>query len=571
MFSYMETQATRIEAGANDRRWLALAVLCLSLVLIVLDNTVLNVALPTLVRELGASTTALQWMVDAYVIVFAGLLLTAGALGDRFGRRRALQLGLVIFALASGLAAFSGTSGHLISARAVMGLGAAFVMPATLSIITNIFTDPKERARAIGVWAGMAGVGVALGPVIGGWLLGHFWWGSAFLINIPLVAVALVAGRILLPESRDPAAARLDVVGGGLSIAAMGALLWTIIEAPQQGWTHTTTLGGFALAGVLLLTFLAWERRVDEPMLDVAFFRDPRFSAASASIALVFFALFGSFFLITQLLQFVMGYTALQAGVRMLPVSLVLGVVAPLSARLAERLGTKVVVAGGLVIVAIGLAMTSTFAIGSSYGELLAGMLVLAVGMGLTMAPATESIMGSLPPAKAGVGSAVNDTTRELGGALGVAVLGSLLASGYASSLGDSLRGFPVPPDVVGVVQSSVGAALQVAGGVGGAAGQALALAARTAFVDAMGVSLEVAAGVALVGAVISAAFLPGRAAEAAEPVDGAYGGERDEPSSEEAVGAAEPPAGVPAGMPSGATAGVPAEAPAGAVAEVQG
>ncbi|MGI9120178.1 MAG: DHA2 family efflux MFS transporter permease subunit [Acidimicrobiales bacterium] len=565
----METQPTRIETGADDRRWLALAVLCLSLVLIVLDNTVLNVALPTLVRELGASTTELQWMVDAYVIVFAGLLLTAGALGDRFGRRRSLQLGLAIFALASGLAAFSGSSGRLIASRAVMGFGAAFVMPATLSIITNIFTDAKERARAIGVWAGMAGVGVALGPVVGGWLLGHFWWGSAFLINIPLVAVALVAGRILLPESRDPAAARLDVVGAGLSIAAMGALLWTIIEAPQQGWTDTTTLGGFALAGVLLFTFLAWERRVDEPMLDVAFFRDPRFSAASASIALVFFALFGSFFLITQLLQFVMGYTALQAGVRMLPVSLVLGVVAPLSARLAERLGTKVVVAGGLVIVAIGLAMTSTFAIGSSYPELLASMLVLAAGMGLTMAPATESIMGSLPPAKAGVGSAVNDTTRELGGALGVAVLGSLLASGYASSLGDALRGFPVPPDVVGIVQGSVGAALQVAGGVGGAAGQALALAARTAFVDAMGLGLEVAAGVALVGAVISAAFLPSRVAEAVEPVDGADGGDGDEPASPEVPDTAKPQADVPAEATAEAPSGPPAEVPAEATAEV--
>lgn len=523
----METGPSRIAGGGasagpseiHDRRWLALAVLCLSLVLIVLDNTVLNVALPTLVRDLGASTTQLQWIVDAYVIVFAGLLLTAGALGDRFGRRRALQLGLVIFAVASGLAAVSSTTGQLVGSRTVMGLGAAFVMPATLSIITNIFTDPTERARAIAVWAGMAGVGVALGPVVGGWLLEHFWWGSVFLINLPLVALALVAGRLLLPESRERSTAPLDVVGAGLSITGVGALLWAIIEAPQKGWTDPLTLGAFALAAVLLAVFAWWEHRVDHPMLDVAFFRDPRFSAASGSIALVFFALFGSFFLFTQLLQFVMGYTALQAGVRLLPVSLVLGVVAPLSARLVERVGTKVVVTAGLVVAAVGLAMAATFEMGSGYPELLASMVVLAVGMGLTMAPATESIMGSLPRAKAGVGSAVNDTTRELGGALGVAVLGSLLASGYASSLGDALAGSPVlagsslPAEVTGVVKESLGAALQVAGGVGGAAGEALGLAARTAFVDAMGLGLVVAAAAALIGAVVTAVFLPSRQA----------------------------------------------------------
>jgi EmrB/QacA subfamily drug resistance transporter len=443
----METNSARIEIdnadpGADaDRRWLALAVLCLSLVLIVLDNTVLNVALPTLVRQLGATTTQLQWMVDAYVIVFAGLLLSAGALGDRFGRRRALQLGLVVFALSSGLAAFSGTSGQLIGARSVMGLGAAFVMPATLSIITNIFTDPRERARAIAIWAGMAGVGVALGPVVGGWLLEHFWWGSVFLINLPIVALALVAGRLLLPESREAGTSRLDVVGAALSVAAIGVLLWAIIEGPVKGWGDVTTLGAFGLAAALLLAFFVWESRVDDPMLDVAFFADPRFSAASAGIALVFFALFGSFFLFTQLLQFVLGYTPLEAGLRLLPISVVLGVVSPISARLVERMGTKVVVTAGLVIAGAGLFMAAGLEAGSSYGELLRSMLVLAAGMGLTMAPATESIMGSLPPAKAGVGSAVNDTTRELGGALGVAVLGSLLASGYATSLGDAMAG----------------------------------------------------------------------------------------------------------------------------------
>ena len=517
----METSPARIvnDDTAGDRRWLALSVLCLSLVLIVLDNTVLNVALPTLVRELGASTTQLQWMVDAYVIVFAGLLLTAGFLGDRFGRRRALQLGLVVFAVASGLAAASGSTGQLIGARAVMGLGAAFVMPATLSIITNLFTDPGERARAIAIWAGMAGVGVALGPVVGGWLLEHFWWGSVFLVNLPIVVLALVGGRLLLPESRHDTGRRLDAVGAVLSIAGIGALLFAIIEAPRHGWGDPVTLASFAVAAVVLFAFGWWEHRVDAPMLDVAFFRDARFSAASGSIALVFFALFGSFFLFTQLLQFVLGYTALEAGLRLLPISIVLGAVSPLSARLVERLGTKVVVTAGLLTVAGGLAMLSTFAFGSGYGDLLGGMLVMAAGMGLTMAPATESIMGSLPPAQAGVGSAVNDTTRELGGALGVAVLGSLLASGYASTLSDALPDNLLPAEATGVVGESVGAALQVAAGMG-PVGETLALAARGAFVDAMGIGVVVAAGAALLGALITALFLPGRErAKEAPPV----------------------------------------------------
>lgn len=509
----MKTNRARIdlEAGPYERRWVALGVLCLSLVLVVLDNTVLNVALPTLVRELGASTTQLQWMVDAYVIVFAGLLLTAGALGDRFGRRRALQAGLVVFAVASGLAAVSGSAAQLIGARAVMGLGAAFVMPATLSLITNLFSDPTERARAIAIWAGMAGIGVALGPVVGGWMLESFWWGSVFLLNLPVVAIAIVAGRMLLPESRNETSPRLDVVGALLSIAGIAALLWAIIEAPQLGWTDPITLASFGAAAVLMVVFALWERRVDDPMLDVGFFRDRRFSAASGSIALVFFALFGSFFLFTQLLQFVMGYSALQAGLRLLPISLVLGAVSPISARLVERVGTKIVVTSGLAIVAVGLAITSTFAVGSSYGDLLTGMLILALGMGLTMAPATESIMGSLPQDKAGVGSAVNDTTRELGGALGVAVLGSLLASGYASSLAKANSVTALPEGVGALVQESLGAALQVAGGLG-AAGDALADAARASFVDAMGLGLAVAAAAALIGAVISGLFLPGRA-----------------------------------------------------------
>ena len=510
----------------EDRRWLALGVLCLSLLLVVLDNTILNVALPTLVEELDASTSDLQWIVDSYVLVFAGLLLSAGSLGDRFGRRRSLFFGMTIFGIGSVLAAFSGSSAELIGTRAFMGLGAAFVMPATLSIITNLFTDPKERAQAIAAWAGVAGLGVAIGPIAGGWLLEHFWWGSVFLVNVPFIVLALVAGKRLLPESRDPEQPRLDVVGALLSIVGLTALIWTVIEAPHQGWTDTTTLGGFAAAAAVLGAFIAWELRTDHPMLNLGFFADRRFSVGTGSITLVMFAMFGSLFVLTQLLQFVFGYTALQAGIRMLPIAGAMVVVAPLSAKLVERLGTKVVVGTGMAIVAAGLALTSDIDPANGYGPLAFAMVVLAVGMALVMAPATEAIMGSLPPAKAGVGSAVNDTTRELGGALGVAVLGSILSSAYASNMAADLDGAPLPDEMRTAASESLGAAMGMANQIGGDAGQRLATLAQHGFLDAMGTTLLVAAVVAAVGSVLTYVFLPSRStvtvaelAELDEPV----------------------------------------------------
>jgi EmrB/QacA subfamily drug resistance transporter len=508
-------------ALAHQRRWYTLGVLCLSLVLIGLDNTILNVALPTLVRDLGASTSALQWIVDSYVLVFAGLLLTAGALGDTFGRRRALSAGLVVFGAGSVLSAFAGTAGQLIATRAVMGLGAAFVMPSTLSILTNSFRDPKERGRAIAIWAGVSGLGVGLGPVAGGWLLEHYWWGSVFLVNIPFLVAALVLGAFVIPESRDHDAPRLDLVGAVLSVAGLVALVWTLIEAPAHGWLSTTTIGGFVVAGVVLGGFALWESKVADPMLDVTFFRNRRFSAGSAAVTVAFFALFGSMFLLTQLLQFVHGYSALQAGLRIMPIALTLVVVAPNSARLVEWIGTKLVVAGGMVLVAAGLLAASRLGAASDYWQIAACMALMATGMALVMAPATESIMGSLPPAKAGVGSAVNDTTREVGGALGVAVLGSIASSGYVHSIGRLVDGAGVPAAAARAIEDSLGGALAVAGRVGGAPGAALADAARDAFVGGMQTTLVVAAGVALLGALVALAFLPARAAEAeaeAEP-----------------------------------------------------
>ncbi len=499
-------------AAIHARRWWTLGVMCLSLMVIGVDNTILNVALPTLVRDLNATTSQLQWIVDAYTLVFAGLLLTAGSLGDRFGRRKGLSIGLLIFGAGSVASALAGSASQLIGTRAVMGIGGALIMPATLSIISNVFTVPAERARAIAVWAGFSAMGIAIGPLSGGWLLEHFWWGSVFMVNIPIVALALLGGRLFVPESKDPSPRGLDPLGAVLSIVGLISLVWAIIEAPAEGWTDPTILATFGVAAMFIAAFIAWELHTDHPMLDVHFFTNPRFSAASTAVTLVFFALFGATFLQTQYLQFVLGYTALEAGLRVGPIALVLMVTAPTSARLVERVGTKLIVAGGLAIVSMALVVLSFATVTSGYPPVLAAMLMLGLGMGMTMAPATESIMGSLPRAKAGVGSAVNDTTRQIGGALGVAILGSLLASTYASRLGEG---------VPAAAKASVGAALDLARQIGGEQGAALAASAKSAYVDGMGVGVLVAAGVALLGSAIALAFLPSRArSEEESPVE---------------------------------------------------
>jgi EmrB/QacA subfamily drug resistance transporter len=412
------------QAEGYDRRWWILGVLCLSLLVIGLDNTILNVALPTLVRDLHASTSQLQWIVDSYTLVFAGLLLTAGSLSDRFGRRYALAVGLVIFGAGSVASAFAGSASMLILTRAVMGIGGALIMPSTLSILTNVF-PPEERGRAIGIWAGVSGLGIGIGPVVGGWLLSHFWWGSVFLVNVPVVVFALIAGRLIVPNSKDPSAPRLDPAGAALSIVGLTSLVYAVIEAPSHGWTDPMILAALGVAAVVLASFVVWEMRSDHPMLNIEFFRNPRFTAASISVTLVFFALFGSLFFLTQYLQFVLGYSALEAGIRVAPIALVLIVVSPVAGRLVNRLGNKALVVAGMSVVAVGLWILSTITVASGYPHVLVSLMILGTGMALAMTPATESIMGSLPLAKAGVGSAMNDTTRQIGGALGVAILGA--------------------------------------------------------------------------------------------------------------------------------------------------
>ena len=500
-----------VQRQADTRRWLVLGVMCLSLLLIVMDNTIVNVALPTLQRELDASTTQLQWVVDAYILVFAGLLLTMGSLGDRFGRRGALAIGLAVMGTGSILSAFANGADQLIATRALMGAGGAMIMPATLSIITNVFTERRERAQAIAIWSATAGAAVAIGPVTGGWLLEHFWWGSVFLVNVPVVVVALVLGQLFVPTSRDPSAPPIDVPGALLSIAGLVVLVWAIIEGPG-GWTDPEILGAFALAAVLLGTFILWERRTRFPMLDVSFFRNPRFSAASGAIMLTFFAMFGSLFLLTQFLQSILGYTPLEAGIRLLPMAAVMIVLSPLSAKVVERIGSKIVVASGLSIAAIGLIMASRLTAGASYPEVLASLVVLAAGMALVMPPATESIMGSLPLAKAGVGSAVNDTTRQVGGALGVAVLGSVMSSTYGPRVSDAISGLPVSSEQASAIHDQIGAAIRAAGEIGGAPGRALADAASRGFADGMSTAFIIGAAALALGAVIVALFLPARA-----------------------------------------------------------
>ena len=489
---------------AYRRRWATLGVLCLSLLVIGLDNTILNVALPSLSRQLHAGESELQWVVDGYTLVFAGLLLTAGSLGDRFGRKRALTAGLAVFGCASVWAAFAESAGELTAARALMGVGGAFIMPATLSVLTNSFTDSTERAKAIGVWAAVSGLGIVFGPVVGGWLLDHFWWGSVFLINVPVTVAGVIAGYWLVPESRDESAPRLDLLGAGLSMLGLASLVWAIIEAPTRGWTSVSVLAAFVVGGLTLAGFGWWETHTAHPMLDMRFFRDPRISAAAASTTLVFFALFGTIFFLTQYLQFVLGYTPLQAGTRMMPLAtMVIG--APLAMKLSQRVGVKAVVASGLGIVTGGLLVLSGTSIGSGYGRVALVIAVLGFGMGSTMAPATNAVMAALPKQKAGVGSAINDTVRQVGGALGVAVLGSLLSSAFSSRLDQLAAVRPVP----GQAKDGIGPALAVAAHVPGRAGVASADAARQAFIHAMDTTVLVAAGFTLLAVIAALIWMP--------------------------------------------------------------
>jgi DHA2 family multidrug resistance protein-like MFS transporter len=439
----------------HARRWFLLAIMCLSLVLVVMSVSGLNTALPTIQRELGASASELQWIVDSYAVVFAGLLLTAGAIGDRFGRRGSLLGGLAIFGLGALLGGLASDASQVIASRAVMGIGAAFIMPATLSIITSIF-PPHERPRAIAVWAGFAGAGASIGPIVTGALLEGYWWGSTLLVNVPVVVAIMAAVWTFAPASRDDTHTPLDPVGALLSLIGLSSLIFGIIEGPEDGWTGGPVLAAFLLAGAALAAFVAWERRSDHPMLPLTLFRDRRFSTGSGVITISFFVMFGFFFLITQYLQFARGYSALEAGLAGLPASLAFLVFSPRSAALADRYGAARVMALGLAVVAVAFGLLTTLTTDTPYLVIGVAFALLGAGMSITAAPATSEIMTSVPLSKAGVGSAVNDTTRELGGALGIALLGSIANSAYRSNV--DLDGIELPAGARAAAEESRGA-----------------------------------------------------------------------------------------------------------------
>ncbi len=493
---------------------LILVTLCLAALIINLDTTIVNVALPALVRQIGATTTDLQWVVDAYNLTFAALLLAAGSLSDRLGRKGMLLAGLGVFGAASLAGSFAATVGQLIAARTVMGLGAAMMFPSTLSLLTNVFTARRERALAIGVWGASAGVGIALGPIAGGWLLGRFWWGSIFLFFVPVTAVVAAMTAWWVPTSRDPRTPPVDWRGLALSAAGMSLIIYGIIEAPGWGWASAASIGVLAAGVLVLAALVAAERRTTSPMIDVSLFRNPRFTAASASVAIAFFALLGFIFLMTQYFQVVRGYSPLATGVRLLPVAVSVGVASVAGTSLAVRIGNKIIVGGGMLLFCAALLWISTASRFTSYGIIAAQMVMLGVGMGFTQAPATEAIMGAVPTPKAGIASAVNGSTRLFGGTLGVAVIGSVAASLYTSRL-TALLPSGLPDRAVTVAKGSVGGAAAAAQQLGraGLPGPAhrLADAAAAAFMYSLSGACLVAAGVAAGGVLLVAFWLPAR------------------------------------------------------------
>lgn len=501
-------------AAGHPRRRQVLGVMCLSLLIVVVDNTVLNTALPSLAKALHASSTDLQWITDGYTLAFAALLIVAGALGDRFGRRGALLLGLTIFGVGSVAAALSGSPEALIACRAVMGVGGAFVMPATLSILTSVF-PAKERAGAIAAWSGVAGIAIVVGPTLGGFLLEHFSWSSVFWINVPLVAVALIAVVTVVPTMAPQASAtgrraRLDVGGAVLSALGMLALIDAVIEAGDRGWTARLTLAELVGAAVLFAAFIARELTAADPLIDVRIFANRAFSAAAGSVALIFFALFGSLFGLTQYLQLVHGYSPLSAGLRALPFAAAVLVAAPLSSPLAARLGARVVIPAGLLFMGAGLLSLYDLTPTTGVVHVSVGVALMGTGMGLALAPAGESIMSVLPERERGVGSAVNDTVQELGGSLGVAVIGSLVTAVYRTNFTSAAADAHLPGAIVQPARGSIAAADATAAQAGPyAAG--VTDAAHQAFTSAMTQGFLVAALVAVAGAVLTAWALPGR------------------------------------------------------------
>lgn len=487
-----------------------LAVVLVASLAINVETTIVNVALPTLNAELGASTRGLQWIVDAYNLAFAALVLAGGTVGDKFGRRRTLIAGLILLAVTSVGAAYCTTTESLIGWRLAMGVAAALIYPTTLAIITDTFRDAKQRAVAIGLWGAVTGLGVAIGPILGGALLEVYWWGSLFLALVPIALIAAVTAPLVIPPDSPDRGSRLDRGGLLLSVVMLGALVYTIIEAPEHGWASPVTLGGFALALAAGIGFVLWERRQRDPLLDVTLFTNLRFSAASGAVTIAFFALFGFIFLIIQFMQMLQGWGPLETGVRILPVALSIAVGSVLGTRLAvSRIGTKAIVALGLLMMAASFAWISTIEISVSYNVIAAQMILLGGGLGLTSAPATDSIMGVVRPEQAGVGSAVNDAVRQVGGTLGVAVIGSIFSTLYIRGLETSSALQMLPEQARSIAEDGLAQGLAVAAQAPGPVAAAVRDGVNDAFLSGMSAGCLTAAGVCLAGAIFVLAALP--------------------------------------------------------------
>ncbi|MDI2132382.1 MFS transporter [Yinghuangia seranimata] len=500
-----------VDPTVHKRRWYILGVLVLSLLVVVLDNSILNVAIKVIAdpdQGLGASQSQLQWAINSYTLVFAGLLFTAGILGDRFGRKKLLLFGMVVFGVASLLSSMAQSPGQLIAARAVMGFGAAFVMPATLSIISNVF-EPHERAKAIGIWSGAVGLAIAIGPITGGALLEKFWWGSVFLINVPIVIVGVLAMIFVVPDSKDPNPGRLDPVGVLLSIAGLVSLVYGIIKGGEDSWTSVQVLATIAVGLAILGFFIWYEKRSDHPALDVRFFRERSFSAAAAAIGLVFFALMGVTFFMAFYLQSVRGYTPLQTGLFLLPLAVGQLLFAPRSATFVTKFGVRAVTTTGMVMITGAFLLFLAMGRSTPMWILCVVFFVQGLAMSLVMPPATNSVMASLPREKAGAGSAVTNTVRQVGGALGVAVLGSLLSSVYR----DQVAGNGVPKGADESVEATLGAAAHA-----GPQGAGWVDPAKDAFITAMHSAALGSAVVAAIGAVVVARWMPRKPAAPTTP-----------------------------------------------------
>ncbi|GAA2284084.1 MFS transporter [Streptomyces hawaiiensis] len=504
----------RVPEAVHRRRWAILGVLMLSLLIVVLDNSILNVAIKTISTPaptgLGATQSELEWAINAYTLVFAGLLFTAGLLGDRLGRKKVLLGGLAVFGIGSALAAFSGSPGELITFRAVMGLGAAFVMPATLAVLMNVF-EREEQPKAIGIWAGGVGLAIAIGPITGGVLLDHFWWGSVFLINVPIVLLALALMLWLVPDSRDPNPGRIDPVGVVLSVVGLVLLVYGIIKGGQLAdFTDATVLSTIGAGLAVLVAFVVFEKRSDHPSIDVTYFKNKVFSAAIAAIALVFFALMGVTFFSVFYTQSVRGYSPLQTGLLMLPLAAAQMIFAPRARLVVDRIGNKATTTAGLLVIAATLAAFAALDADTPIWILEVIFFLMGTGMAHIMTPVSVVIMQALPREKAGSASALSNTFRQVGGALGIAVLGSVLSTAYRTGIEDKLGA--LPPALRHTAGESIEATLGVADKLG-PRGELLVAPAHDAFLHAMHITALWGAGVAVLGAVVVALFLPGKPA----------------------------------------------------------